>query len=225
MYIVGFQEIFEFAVLSGRLAITWFNSYSGIIVKTPRATLIFDPVKLILEDCIQATAVVITHEHLDHFDPKVVKELQQKTGAPIFTTPFVARNLLKENVRALRVGESTVIKDVELHALRCDHPANEPISFIVSSEDGITVYHPGDSDVFPEMAEVATKYKPDILLYVGASVGNAAQIASLIHPKVAVSFYSDEESERKFAEAIRRETPDTQAKLIKRFEIYQYPEL
>ena len=221
---MGAEEIFKLDVPRGKLAIAWFNSYSGVIVKTPKATLIFDPVKVSLEECIQANAVVITHEHLDHFDPRLAKELQQKTGAPILTTPFVARNLMNENVRALRVGESIAIKDIELHALRCDHPANEPLSFIVSSEDGIIVYHPGDSDVFPEMAEVATKYKPDILLYVGASVGNAAQIARLIHPKVAVSFYSDGESERKFTEAMRRETPDTQAKLIKRFEIYQYPE-
>jgi len=232
------EESFKLAVPQGSLAITWFNSYSGVIVKTPGAILIFDPVKVSLEECIQADAIVITHEHLDHFDPKLARELQQKTAAPILTTPFVAASLRNENVTALRVGDSVVIKDTELHALRCDHPANQPLSFIVSTrpwpdkegggegclDSGITIYHPSDGEVFPEMIEIAQKYDPDILLYVGASSGNAAQIAKLVRPKVVVSFYTDAGSEKSFIEAIRREAPETQAKLIKRFEIYQYPE-
>ena len=235
---MGFKQIFDFVVSPGKVAITWFNSYYGIIVKTPGAILIFDPVKVSLEECIRASAIVITHEHLDHFDPKLAKELQQKTEAPILTTPFIAASLQNENVRALRVGDSIVIEDTELYALRCDHPGNEPLSFIVSRhpspdkvgggegllDSGITIYHPSDSGVFPEMIEIAEKYKPDILLYVGASLGNAAQIARLVRPKVAVSFYTDVGSERNFIEAMRREAPGTQAKLIKRFEIYQYPE-
>ena len=241
---MGSEEIFKLNVPLGKLAITWFNSYSGVMVKSPGAILIFDPVKVSFEECVRANAIIITHEHLDHFDPKLAKELQQKTRAPILTTPFVAASLLNENVKALRVGDSTTIEDIELHALRCDHPANEPLSFIVSTRplrplpnkvgggEGLlfpcpspVVYHPSDSEAFPEMLEVAVKYKPNILLYVGVSPRGAAQIARLVHPKVVVSFYSDAGSEKKFIEAIRREAPETKARLIKRFEIYQYPEV
>ena len=235
---MGFEEIFNIAVPQGRLAITWFNSYSGVIVKSSRAILIFDPIKVSLDNCIQANAIVITHEHLDHFDPDLARELQQKTKAPILTTPFVAASLPNENVKALRVGDSIVIEDTVLHALRCDHPANQPLSFIVSThpspdkvgrgegllDSGITIYHPSDGEVFLEMIEIAQEYKPDIVLYVGASPRNAAQIAKLVRPKVVVSFYTDAGSQENFIEAIRREAPETQAKMIKRFEIYQYPE-
>ena len=221
---MGFQEIFNLDVPLGKLAITWLNSYSGVIIKTPEAILIFDPVKVSLEECVQANAIVITHEHLDHFAPKLARELQQKTRAPILTTPFIATNLLNESVRAMRVGDSVVIKDTELYALRCDHPANDPLSFIVSTESGITIYHSSDGEAFPEMIEIAETYKPDILLCVGASQVNAAQIARLVNPKVAISFYTDSGSEKSFIEVMRREAPETQVKIIRRFEIYQYPE-
>jgi len=221
---VSFEEIFDLRVSSGKIALVWFNSYSGIIIKTPITTLIFDPVRIRLEEYIQADVIVVTHEHLDHFDPELVSGLQKKTNATILTTPFVAQRLRGEKTKALKVGDSFAFKDVELHAERCDHPAKQPLSFITSTKDGITVYHPSDSDPFPEMAELEKKYKPDILLYLGTSLVNAAQIAKLVKPQVAVSCYTDMESGRKFIEAMRREAPKTQAKMVRRFEIYQYPE-
>ena len=217
------REIFELNIPPGKLAITWFNSYSGVVVKTPEATLIFDPVKASLGDYVQADAIVITHEHLDHFDPVLAMELHRKTKAPILTTPFVARSLPGGNVKALKVGDCFAVKDVKLHALRCDHPANEPLSFAISTRTGITVYHPGDSDPFPEMAEIVSEYRPAIVLYVGTSLGNAARIARLVKPRTIVSYYTDAESQRRLNELIQKEAPGTKARTIKRFEIYQYP--
>lgn len=221
---MGFKEIFNLRVSSGKIALVWFNSYSGIIVKTPITTLIFDPVKIELEEHIQADAIVITHEHSDHFDPELVRELQKKTNATVLTTPFVAQRLPGEKIKALKVNDSFVLKDVELHAERCDHPANQPLSFIMSTNYGITVYHPSDSDSFPEMVELEKKYKPNILLYLGTSLGNAAQIARLVRPQTVVSCYTDMESERKLIEAMKIRAPETQVKMLKRFEVYQYPE-
>ena len=221
---MGFKEIFNLRVSSGKIALLWFNSYSGIIIKAPETTLIFDPVKVKLEEYIQADAIVVTHEHFDHFDPGLVRELQKKTNATVLTTPFVAQRLGGEKTKALKAGDSFALKDIDLHAERCDHPANEPLSFVISVKSGITVYHPSDSDSFPEMVELEKKYKPNILLYLGTSLENAAQIAKLVKPQTVVSYYTDTESERKFIEALKREAPETQAKLIKQSEVYQYPE-
>ncbi len=221
---MGFKEILDLEVSSGKIALVWFNSYSGIIIKTPTTTLIFDPVRIKLEEYIQADAIVVTHEHSDHFDPELVRELQKKTNATVLTTPFVAQRLRGEQTKALKVGDSFGLKDTELYAERCDHPANQPLSFIISTKSGITIYHPSDSDPFPEMAELEKKYKPDVLAYLGVSLGNAAQITKLVKPQAVVSCYTDGESQRKFIEVMKKEMPRTQAKLIKRFEIYQYPE-
>ena len=221
---MGFKEIFDLEVSSGKIALVWFNSYSGIIIKTPTTTLIFDPVKIKLEEYIQADAIVVTHEHSDHFDPELVRELQKKANATVLTTPFVAQRLGGEQTKALKVGDSFGLKDTELYAERCDHPANQPLSFIISTKSGITIYHPSDSDPFPEMAELEKKYKPDVLAYLGVSLGNAAQITKLVKPQAVISCYTDGESQRKFIEVMKKEVPRTQTKLIKRFEIYQYPE-
>jgi L-ascorbate metabolism protein UlaG (beta-lactamase superfamily) len=220
---VGFEEIFDLKVSPGKIALVWFNSYSGIIVKTPITILIFDPVRVKLEEYIQADVIVVTHEHSDHFAPELVRELQKKTNATVLTTPFVAQRLGGEKTKALKVSDSFAFKDVEFHAERCDHPANQPLSFIISTKSGITIYHPSDSDPFPEMAELEEKHKPNILVYLGTSFRNAAQIAKLVKPKVVLSFYTDKESQRKFIETMKEEVPKTQAKVIKRFEIYQYP--
>ena len=220
---MSFKQISDFKVSAGKIALVWFNSYSGVIVKTSTTTLIFDPVRIERGEYIQIDAIVITHEHPDHFDPELIRELQKKTRATVLTTPFIAQRVPGERTKALKVGDSFVLKDVEFHAERCDHPANQPLSFVISTEGGITIYHPSDSDPFPEMADLKRKYKPNILLYLGTGLENAARMAKLVQPQVAVSFYTDIESQRKFIEAMKREAPETQTKIIRRFEIYQYP--
>lgn len=220
---MGFKEILNLRVSAGTVALTWFNSYSGIMVRSPEATLIFDPRGIRLEEHIQADAIVVTHEHSDHFDPEIVAELQKRTNALILTTPFVAQRLSKGKAEALKVGDSVVIKDIELHAERCDHPANQPLSFVISTQSGITIYHPSDSEPFPEMAELRERYKPDVLLYWGTPFKNAVQIAKLVKPQIVLSYYTDVESARRFTREMIQEAPDTETKVLKRFEIYQYP--
>ncbi|MBA7495551.1 hypothetical protein ES702_06138 [subsurface metagenome] len=220
---MSFKEIFDFQVSPGKIALVWFNSYSGIIIKTPISTLIFDPVRIKLEECIQADVIAITHEHFDHFDPELVRGLQKKTNAPVLTSPFVAQRLPSDKVKSLRVGDSFRIKDVKLHAEYCDHPANQPLSFVISTESGITIYHPNDSNPFGGMAKLRERFKPDILLYFGTSLEKASQIARLVRPQVILSYYTDMESRRRFTDKVEREVPGTNATIIKRFEIYQYP--
>jgi len=220
---VGFKEISDLTMSPGKIALAWINSYSGIMIKTPKTTIIFDPVRINSEENIQVDIIVVTHEHLDHYDPVLIRDLQKKTSAMVLTTPFISAKLLEENTRALVVGNSFIFNDVEFHAERCDHPANQPLSFVLSTADGVTVYHPSDGDPFPEMAELGKRYKPDILLYFGTALGNAARIAKLVKASVALAPYTDAESQKKFAESMKRNAPITQAKMIKRFEIYEYP--
>ena len=221
---MGIKEVLDLEVLKGGVVLAWVNSYSGIMVKSPRATLIFDPKGIRLEEDIQADAFVITHEHLDHFEPELVSDLRSRTNAAILTTPFIARRLTGEKAEALRVGDSLVIKDIELHAERCDHPGSEPLSFIISTESGIVIYHPSDSEPFPEMAELRERFEPDMLLFWGTTFRKAAQMAKLVQPRIVLSYYTDAESARRFAGEMERWSPETEAKLLKRFEIFHYPD-
>ena len=109
---MGFKEIFDLQIQAGTIALTWFNSYSGIIIRSPRATIMFDPRGIGLEKHTQADAIVITHEHSDHFDPELVRELQKRTNASILTTPFVAERLSGLG----KVGKNSFkIREVDSH--------------------------------------------------------------------------------------------------------------
>ena len=216
------RGIFGLTVLPGEVALAWINSYSGIMIKTPNTTLIFDPVMINPEVPIHADVIAITHEHSDHFAPELVKDLQEKTSALVLTTPFVAQMLPGLETRILSVGDSFIVGDLEIHAEYCKHPGNQPLSFVISTESGITIYHPSDSESFPEMVRMRETYEPDILLYSGTSLENAAQIASLIKPQVIVSYATDVWLEDRLTTLMARVSPMTSVKMIKRFEVYQY---
>lgn len=162
---MSLKEIFRFKVPQGKIALTWFNDYSGVIVKTPSLTVIFDPTDVDVSDVSQANVVVVTHEHYDHFEAELVEGIHKQTNALIVTTPFVAKqlkNISPTMVKPLKTGESLTIDNVKLNAEYSSHPGNQPLTFILTGEDNIKVYHSNDSKPYPEMKVLGEKYKIDL---------------------------------------------------------------
>lgn len=226
------REIMGLAVPEGRITITWFNSYSGIVIRTPTSTLIFDPVDVSPDDVPEADAIVITHEHYDHLDGGLAESLQRRTGAVVVTTPFVANQLGRvptDRLRALRVGESTTVKGTRLDAYRSDHPGRQPLTFMVTTDVGVVVYHSSDSRPFAGMRGLGERHRPDIALCTvgiapGTSPRSGAEIARLVRPKVAIPYHTDRMGAlRRFAEMLRGE-PGVRVRVLRRFQVYQYPE-
>lgn len=223
----------ELAVPEGKIALTWFNDYSGVVVRTPTSTLIFDPVGIGPADVPRADAVVITHEHHDHFERGLTEDLQRRTGAVVVTTPFVAdqlRGIPTDKLRSLRVGESTTVGKTKLDACHSDHPGRQPLTFMVTTDVGMKVYHSSDSRPFPEMRELGEKYKPDVAFCTvaiapGTSPRSGSEIAKLVGPKVAIPYHTDRGAPlQEFARILEREAPEIRARILRRFEAYQYPE-
>ncbi len=65
-------------------------------------------------------------------------------------------------VRAEHSSE-VVYKDPETGA-QSVHPGGEPAGYIIELEDGMTIYHAGDTGVFGDMAWIGSYYKPDVAL-------------------------------------------------------------
>lgn len=210
----------DLSVSQGSIALMLLNVYSSLMLKTPLATVAFDPVKLSLDkhdfDAQSIDAIIITHEHSDHFDKKLALEMQRGSNATIITTPFVAQKLegVGEGVKGLRVGESVMIKDMTFYAEYCEHPANQPLSFIIKT-NAVTIYHPSDSSPFPEMEEIGNKYEPDIVLYTGTSKEGLVKITEMVRPNIVVSYF-----DRRFADL---KIPCAELKMLKQFEIFRYP--
>jgi len=201
---LSFKDI---SVSQGSIALMLCNVYSSVMLKTRLLTAIFDPVKLNLDkgsffDVQGIDVIIITHEHYDHFDKKLVMEMQRRSSAAVITTPFVAE------------GESVTIKDVTFHAEHCEHFANEPLSFIIET-DAVSIYHPSDSGPFPGMEEIKSNYEPGMMLYMHTSKEELRKIAELIKPSIVVSYFDP-----RFANL---EIPGAELKMVKQFEIFRYP--
>ena len=68
----------------------WFNQYAGIILKTPSKTLAIDPVEIKPKSLKNVDAILITHEHYDHLDPRLLTEIQKETKRPGIFLPMLS---------------------------------------------------------------------------------------------------------------------------------------
>ncbi len=96
-------------------------------------------------------ALLITHEHPDHYHIESVKEiLKNNPEIKIVTTEFVGALLEKEGIKheILKHGESVTVKDIliegfgELHAqMHSSIPQSTNIGFFIADK----FFHPGDA--------------------------------------------------------------------------------
>ncbi|KQY56926.1 MULTISPECIES: MBL fold metallo-hydrolase [unclassified Nocardioides] len=120
--------------------------------------LVFDPGMFTEPSAVDgATAVLITHEHADHYDASRLRA----TDAPIFTIEAVAAQIrehapdVAERVTVVEPGQSfdagLPVRAVgELHAvIHPEFPRFFNSGYVVESE-GQSVYHPGDALTLPD---------------------------------------------------------------------------
>jgi L-ascorbate metabolism protein UlaG (beta-lactamase superfamily) len=209
----------------------WINSYAGILLKTPRKTLLIDPVDIKPKHFPQVDAVLITHEHYDHLDQRLVVEIQKATDCRVIADSASAKSLNlqipTDKLAEAHVGDYTRIGEVTIKAEKCKHQAQSPVTYIVTSEDGVRVWHTADSLPYPEMAQISQKEPADIIFCTvgiaqGATPKTGSEIAWLAKPKVAVPYHTNTaESQREFARILKAELPKTTCLVPEQNKIYQ----
>ena len=209
----------------------WFNHYAGILIKTPSKTLVVDPVDVKPRNLQNVDAILVTHEHYDHLDQRLIGETQKKTGCQIIADQTSAKslrnNIPTEKILEVQLGTETKIGEVTVKAEKCQHPAATPVTFIITSEDGVKVFHTADSLPFPEMAKIGEREKFDVTFCTvgiapGASPETGFEIARLTKPQVAVPYHTNSaESQNMFAEILKKETPRTACLIPELNKIYQ----
>jgi len=218
----------------GEIAFLWFNNYSGVVVKTPGKTLVVDPADVDPKIFTSLDAVLITHEHYDHLDQAVVRELQKRTGCVVVADPTSSRRLRSvvspDKLREVNVGDEVEIDGVKVKVEKCNHPpAATPVTFLITSEDGVTVYHTADSLPFPEMKLIGEENKPDLVFCTvgiapGASPRSGVEIAKIIQPKVAIPYHTTSKGDmNRFAETLAKGAPEVRCMIIERGKPYKYP--
>jgi len=215
-----------------QILFVWFNPYAGVTVKTPSKTLVVDPVDVKARDFMNVDAVLVTHEHYDHLDQPLVAEIQKLTQCMVLADPTSARRLRNviplEKLQEVQPGSEVKLGEVSVKVERSNHPpAATPVSFVITSEDGVKVFHTADSLPFPEMGAIGDREKLDLVFCTvgiapGASPASGVDIVRLTKPKVAAPYHTNSLSEqKKFAELLKKELPKTTCLIPETGKIYQ----
>jgi len=228
---MSIAQLEETPLKKGEVAFLWFNSYSGIVLKTTSRILIIDPAEIGAESFNKASAVLITHEHHDHLDEAVVEEIFSKTNCQIIADSTSFSRLVElinsDKLIKAREGGEVDVDGVTVNVEPSNHPpASTPVSFMITSEDGVTVYHTSDSLPFGDMQRIGKKYKPDIAFCtIGiapmTSPRTGVEIAKLVQPKVAIPYHGTQQSE--FAKILEKEAPQIKCVVIQKDKVYRYP--
>jgi L-ascorbate metabolism protein UlaG (beta-lactamase superfamily) len=144
------------AVIIEGVEITWLK-HDAFLLKGDGIVVAIDPYELrsVPE---KADLVLVTHDHFDHCDPNSVR-LVAKPDA-VIVAPQNAASKLGKNVRVVKAGDvltekGVTIKVVPAYNVRPErqrfHPKNYGgVGYLITLA-GKTVYHPGDTDLIPEM--------------------------------------------------------------------------
>ena len=180
--------------LVGRL--TWLG-HDSFRLDGP-SVIYFDPWKLGGELPV-ADLVLVSHEHHDHCSPEDVARI---SGPDTVVVAAAAAAERLPGARAVRPGDHMTVAGVEIEAVRAYNlnkfrspgvpfhpPEADHVGFVVTVE-GARIYHTGDSDHIPEMAEI----KCDVALlpvsgkYV-MTVEEAAEAARTLNPQIVVPMH------------------------------------
>jgi L-ascorbate metabolism protein UlaG (beta-lactamase superfamily) len=141
-----------------------------------------------------ADLILVTHAHHDHLSPEDVAELA--TAETVIVCPASCAEEVPGDVRAISVGDSLQVGPVLIEAVpsynvdKPNHPEEAGNVGYVVQVGGRRIYHAGDTDMIPEMADIRCDVA---LLPVGGTytmdAEEAAQALARIKPQVAIPIH------------------------------------
>lgn len=162
------------------MKITWFG-HSCFRIETGKSVLLIDPFLkgsptfqksgVSFEAATKGvTHVALTHGHDDHIGDAA--EICKVTGAPLFANYELALHLNSkgaEKLEPMNTGGTVYTADFDLTLVNALHSSSSggvylgnPNGIVVTSKEGRTVYHMGDTDMFGGMELIAEFHKPDV---------------------------------------------------------------
>ncbi len=179
-------------------AVEWLG-HSGFRITAGRGSIYIDPYRV--PDGPAADAILITHGHYDHFSPQDVERLSGEETTVVAPAPVAER--LSGRVRSIAPGEVLELGRIDVRAVAAYNTSKRDASGNLFHPreagwvgyelrlGGERLYHSGDTDVIPEMDQVAGV---DVALLAVSGVyvmtpGEAAEAARRIQPVLAVPMH------------------------------------
>lgn len=160
--------------------------HSCLLIEEEGKVILIDPGNysagvLPIENMQQLDYLLITHEHQDHFDKDLVKQLVAKfPQVKIITTPSVVEQLKSDNIVATSTGDEFITVEVVPHE-KVWGPPPQNIAVTIHNK----LFHPGDSHSFTHSTEI-------LALPVTApwgSTSKAVELAQELKPKVIIPIH------------------------------------
>ncbi len=187
------------------------------------------PIKM--EDFPKVSLILITHEHEDHFDKKVIEYLANRDGTCVAAHDSVLSelNIPARCKRAVNSDQQFHLRGVHVKVEVAHHPqAFYPMAYVVTG-DGVSVYHAGDSDLIEE-------FSPDFnahvaLLPIGGNITmdivDAVKATKVLKPDVVIPMHYNTfdmcaASPEEFAKKIEKSNLKTKPVILSPNEKYEY---
>jgi L-ascorbate metabolism protein UlaG (beta-lactamase superfamily) len=172
--------------------------HDGFRIEWEGVTIYIDPYRL--TGGSPADLILITHDHGDHCSPEDVARIQKPDT--IFVTVASAAAKLQGKIEIVQPGDEITLKGVHIRAVPAYntnkfrtpgnpfHPREKGYVGFVLTLGERRIYHTGDSDHIPEMAQIECDVAllPVSGTYV-MTAEEAAEAAQTIQPKLAIPMH------------------------------------
>ncbi|HSV74112.1 MAG TPA: metal-dependent hydrolase [Chthonomonadales bacterium] len=199
--------------LNRGVSITWYGHSTFRIVAEDGYVLFIDPwietnpvCPGALRKVDRCDAILLTHGHSDHVADAA--PLARRTGATVVAIHELSRLIARQGVErcvGMNKGGTVRLGLVQATMVDARHSssvqdgdallyAGEAAGYVVTTRDGLRVYHAGDTNVFGDMALIGDLYRPEVaLLPIGdhytMSPREAARAIDLLRPAHVVPMH------------------------------------
>lgn len=173
-------------------------------------------------------AILVTHEHYDHFDASRTVKMQETTGAILVCNPGayapLKSRVAEENLVLLEPDKAADVKRARITAIKSVHPGKKPIMFIVEVDE-LSFFHGSDSGYTDAIERYGSRAKV-AFVPVGkpsptASVADAVEMVRTLRCTTAVPIHGSEDEASCFRERLQKESPDVRVIVPEPLKVYK----
>jgi len=199
--------------------------HASVMIVFDGKVIYIDPYK-VSDGSPVADLILVTHEHYDHCDPDVIRQLSDEDTKIIAAKGCESK--IGKNVAEISAGQTIDDDNISIKAVQAYnigkpyHPKGLGVGYIVKV-DNIKIYHAGDTDRIPEMKLLKDENIDIAFLPAGGTytmdIEDASDAAADIMPKVAVPMHygvvaGTEADTEKFKALVAEKAPGVEVKIF-----------